>query len=290
MANICKNTLKIIASAESFEKLINLTEDDKEIIENGDRVSLSSDVFSLEKFIPGSYKEGDEFTQKDQDWRMENWGVKWDIDETELVEYDEEFIDGKLMVTAKVIFETPWGVPKAGLMKISEKFSDIDFSMISKEDDLCFAFFTKYQNGEVEEVKLDYDAMFQYKAEIKFENLKVNDNGDIEFNVIFDQKKDMEDPEDEERHYLNVDITIKKDKIESNMNKSFLYDEYELDYDENILMDFGFNDDRFSEVDIKGLVREILYDNAEDLNKVIEYAILNNDLGVNKKTMKVKKI
>ena len=59
------------------------------------------------------------------DWRIENWGIKWDLDDVELQEWDDDHII--------YTFETPWGPPEYICSALREKFKDIGITWFFDE-------------------------------------------------------------------------------------------------------------------------------------------------------------
>ena len=59
------------------------------------------------------------------EWRIENWGIKWDIDE---VNTDDDY-DNQLIYS----FETPWGPPEYICSALREKFEDASITWFFDE-------------------------------------------------------------------------------------------------------------------------------------------------------------
>ena len=71
------------------------------------------------------------------DWRIKNWGTKWNPDTTSLCE------DG-------IKFKTAWATPQPVIKKLSELFPDVQFSIEYADEDIgnnCGGY--SYQNGEL---------------------------------------------------------------------------------------------------------------------------------------------
>jgi len=65
------------------------------------------------------------------DWRVENWGTKWELDEDVQVSDDGEYI--------KYDFETAWAPPEGIYHAIREKFPDLEVSWFYDEPGMEFA-------------------------------------------------------------------------------------------------------------------------------------------------------
>ena len=58
-------------------------------------------------------------------WRINNWGIKWDLDDVEIQDWD----DHQIIYT----FETPWGPPEYICSALREKFKDVSISWFFDE-------------------------------------------------------------------------------------------------------------------------------------------------------------
>lgn len=83
------------------------------------------------------------------DWRIKNWGCKWDASNTECVHEDT-----KLNYT----FTTPWSPPSAWLDTVSRKYPDLTFYLRFEDEALAFFALAKVTNGVItflEDYKMD---------------------------------------------------------------------------------------------------------------------------------------
>ena len=69
-----------------------------------------------EEFGTTYFKSTGRPDQRWYDWRIENWGIKWDINSQEGTQEDDDFITYE--------FETPWGPPEHICETLREKFED----------------------------------------------------------------------------------------------------------------------------------------------------------------------
>lgn len=76
------------------------------------------------------------------DWQVRNWGIKWDVNA--VLSQDT---NSKLVYT----FDSPWSPPIAFLMKISELFPKLVFSLAYEEPGMAFRGNATAEDGELED-------------------------------------------------------------------------------------------------------------------------------------------
>lgn len=99
----------------------------------------------LQEFIPCPQEllDGDGW----YNWRVENWGTKWDID----LDIKEESADGKSLV---VYFDSAWSPPLEAYQKLEKMGFAID--ALYSEPGMCFA--GRYRDGADDYCpSIDYD-------------------------------------------------------------------------------------------------------------------------------------
>ena len=116
MPNWCENYLEVCGSEDEVAKFMkeNMNEDNE---------------LSFQMSVPNPNGEYNNL------WSIENWGTKWEANETQL---DDRGIH----------FETAWGPPSAWLEKVAEKYSSLQFTMRYAEGGQDFSGLIEYQNGE----------------------------------------------------------------------------------------------------------------------------------------------
>ena len=149
MPNWCENTLNVNGTAEDISAFIKWLDDKpfcfERIIPTPDELQDSC-PFSQARKDSGAGKELIEKFGSDNwyDWRLQNWGCKWDIDDRE----------GKpTHSSAKLIcfdFQTPWGPPERAIYTLSLKFPNLTFFLAHYEMGCGFAGEMKVKNGESE--------------------------------------------------------------------------------------------------------------------------------------------
>ena len=78
-----------------------------------------------EKWGTPRFKSTGRADERWYDWRVKNWGIKWDIDDIELQDEDPQ----QLIYS----FETPWGPPEEICTALREKFENISISWFFDE-------------------------------------------------------------------------------------------------------------------------------------------------------------
>jgi hypothetical protein len=133
MPNWCSNTLEVFGNPEQLEEFRN-----KSMVPADSRGPNQYD-FTFE----GLYPTPQEFLDTDwYNWRISNWGTKWDCDNSYVAFEDEDcFI---------VSYDTAWG-PNINWMKtVSEKFPDMKFRLAFMEPGVGFCGVARCQNGELD--------------------------------------------------------------------------------------------------------------------------------------------
>jgi hypothetical protein len=132
MPNWCENNLTVTGTKESLDKW---------------RIALSNDdsmnpLLKFNKLIPLPEEEKDNW----YDWRVQNWGTKWDIvgdDEPGEEPYDSN--DDSYGYS----FDTAWGPPIELFENIMVDFPGVRFELAYVEPGMCFAGHLIIDNGEV---------------------------------------------------------------------------------------------------------------------------------------------
>lgn len=126
MPNWCNNTLTVSGNAKDIKKF----KKKAEAVIDGKK-----QVLALGSFVPD--KGGENW----YDWRIENWGTKWELNEVELYEDTAE--------TAVYAFDTAWSPPTEWLYKVAEQYPSLTFRLKYREDGMCFMGVTELRGTEV---------------------------------------------------------------------------------------------------------------------------------------------
>ena len=78
-----------------------------------------------EKWGTSTFKSTGRADERWYNWRISNWGIKWDLDDVEIQDWD----DHQIIYT----FETPWGPPEYICSALREKFEDISITWFFDE-------------------------------------------------------------------------------------------------------------------------------------------------------------
>jgi hypothetical protein len=168
MPNWCENTLSANGTAEDISAFVKWLDDKPFSFERIDPTpeELKDNApFSQSRKDSGAGKELIEKFGSDNwyDWRVQNWGCKWDIDENQ----------GKpAHSSAESIgfeFQTPWGPPEKAIYTLSLKFPTLTFFLGHYEMGCGFAGEMTVKNGESEGTYYDaeenVDSFKQYVSE-----------------------------------------------------------------------------------------------------------------------------
>jgi hypothetical protein len=140
MPNWCQNNLRV------YGDTIEISEFKKHSLTPADHNSPEDFDFTFE----GLYPTPAEFTDEqspDQllpgwyEWRIDNWGTKWDAAETVILENSVD----ELCVS----FETAWAPPTEWLKKVSLKFPNLNFVLDYIEEGQGFCGVLDISDGEI---------------------------------------------------------------------------------------------------------------------------------------------
>lgn len=144
----------------------------------------------LEVFIPTPIVEDESSEDEPKilpdwyEWRIENWGTKWDCSGLSL---ERRFFASNVPVNNDVTqvlelsFDTAWAPPEAGIAKISEMYPNLQFFLYFIEFGMGFEGYTLFRNGEV--LEHDYNPSIirktdQFLEEFDYyEVLRSNEDG-----------------------------------------------------------------------------------------------------------------
>lgn len=163
MPNWCQNNLRVYGDSEQLSefkrKALTLRTDDgfttteltfellyptpEELIKRASP-ARQEDGESEEQFSTRIKRLKEEYGASDwYEWRIENWGTKWDADETLILEdsVDELYL----------CFNTAWAPPTEWLKKVSLKFPNLNFVMDYMEEGQGYCGVLDISDGEIKE-------------------------------------------------------------------------------------------------------------------------------------------
>ena len=171
MPNWCSNTLQISGCPKQMDEFIS-----KSIVKSG----MDVDIFLMDGLIkmPEELAICEDITPEEKaermakygydnwyDWRFENWGSKWDAQESYITEEENGWT---------INFDTAWSPAIPYIKQVAKMFPDLIFDLYFMETGEWFAGRVTAHNEEVTE---------QYG-----EPMQVDDDGN---EVRYDEEKDM---------------------------------------------------------------------------------------------------
>lgn len=137
MPNWCDNDLHICAPTKSKLNIILKKLGCKE---NPTQLKLGSIVPEPRQFDEPK-QDGDGFSMPGwYNWRLANWGCKWDIGECQVTEdHALDYYDMPEGWTRAIInFQSPWSPPEIWLQALAKKYPDVVVGLVYSEGGMCF--------------------------------------------------------------------------------------------------------------------------------------------------------
>jgi len=135
MPNWCQNVFQVEGDRSELDKFI-------------DAVKSEDEPLSFASTVPEP--ETDEYKNSINspspfplwyDWRVENWGCKWDVGNVSLEDWGDNQI--------RFIFDTPWGPPVEWLGNTCHKFPELTFTLDYRECGMGFQGYVECSEGKV---------------------------------------------------------------------------------------------------------------------------------------------
>lgn len=155
MPNWCNNNLFVEGEKKELNKFKKKAVKDKEplcldnFVPMPKELDIDSGCFSGDKKteMEKIYKENEKkYGYKSwYEWRIENWGTKWDISDVEIMDSGDTFI--------QYMFDTAWSPPTEWLRKVSEKYPELKFKIVFREDGMGFMGAEYYEGGKLSNSK-----------------------------------------------------------------------------------------------------------------------------------------
>ena len=143
MPNWCENKLSIMDCSPELESYLK---------ENG----LS---FEKIKPTPPELLEGNGW----YDWRLENWGTKWDLSEEEQREVADQLISE--IADFQATFMTAWSPPLEAIAALSEMFPNDQFTLDYFEGGCWFAGTAIISEGQIDDNQVDDADVIEFAKE-----------------------------------------------------------------------------------------------------------------------------
>jgi hypothetical protein len=138
MPNWCNNTLKVTGNPEQLKEFVSKTvstpETGTEEFKMNNLYPTPPELLEEKAFANSENSEAlvKKYGASDwYDWRVNNWGTKWDIGECYILENTDELF--------QVSFDSAWSPPCPFLKYASEQYPELNFSMVFDEpgNDFC---------------------------------------------------------------------------------------------------------------------------------------------------------
>ena len=144
MANICMNRLDVVGNEKEVDAFVERFEKD------GISAFYPTPKELEDVEAPAKTKEPEEVVKRNvekyghpdwYEWRVANWGIKWDVDNIQL-----EYLDKG---EAGFSFDSPWDAPGKAFETISKVFPELTFKLDFIETGMAFFGETVCKNGEI---------------------------------------------------------------------------------------------------------------------------------------------
>lgn len=260
MPNWCSNSINISGDNEEIKKLL--------IKAKGEESN-----FSLENLVPIP----EEFKENWYNWRIENWGTKWDLSMVELDINDD---------SVSFNCETAWAPPNSALQKISGDFPNLSFEIFFEEPGMDFCGKCVFKGGEIiEDISASYSECFSTQITFEMEKSLVDKDGTIIVPINFYKKSDPYDFDEEAVNrfgFLKFKEDLELDDSEASLFNGDLIFVFEKQEDQDAVEN-ALNEDAYG-------VSQIIEDNLEEIKTTAQYNSLNENLPTNGNNKKRKKL
>ena len=127
MPNWCSNSITISGSTDTIKQLW----DDAHV---GDDFGLLNAMVPMPKELDDTTKGTDGDAVNWYDWRVQNWGTKWDVSDEGL-----EYVDnGDGTSTIEGWFQSAWSPPVGAMHKLSQDWDSCYIQLMYEESGMCF--------------------------------------------------------------------------------------------------------------------------------------------------------
>ena len=156
MANWCINSLEITGDEKKVEEFVEKFSKDGVSAFIPTPKELEDTEAPLEIKDPERAKENiEKYGAADwYDWRVKNWGTKWDVGELTVVSLEEEY--------AFITFETAWSPIIEAMEKIAKMYPELKFDLEYEEPGMGFFGKVIFEDGKIsDEWEYDWDDRFE---------------------------------------------------------------------------------------------------------------------------------
>lgn len=146
MPNYCLNYLRVSGDKKTLDEFEKRAESFKP------RDSEKNPVISFEAFLPTPPSLLEDDSRGWYDWRIENWGTKWDTCEPQKIRLPDDPPD-----SLTYSFDTAWAPPQAWLDTVSVQYPTLRFVLAYSESGNDFHGQVTIVNGEADVTELTYE-------------------------------------------------------------------------------------------------------------------------------------
>lgn len=150
MPNWCENSVSVTGNSDSVKKFIETVSSTDE---EGNNIPLSFSTIVPEPHNPKDNPDYDWWN-----WRIDNWGTKWDLDQYTNVDFGNDWV--------YYFFDTAWSPPIEFLNAAAKNFPDLTFEILFGEAGMWFSGNFIWQDGIlVSSEEGEYQLFFPEEAE-----------------------------------------------------------------------------------------------------------------------------
>ena len=134
MPNWCENRVEIYGEPEEIAAI-------KELVTSNDSDFDFNKILPMPKALEDTTKGSNHVPSEElkekygfdnwYDWRIHNWGTKWNVDDVEVGDNDNDYISFS--------FDTAWGPPEGIYHAIKEQFPNLSITWFYDEPGMQFA-------------------------------------------------------------------------------------------------------------------------------------------------------
>jgi len=157
MPNWCENTLVVSGDKKTikqFKQKAKGTDDEKgkNDLSLGNFIPMPKELEDTTSPSEPDTKKSKELIKKYgaknwYDWKIQNWGVKWDV-KAELVSEEDGYLE--------YVFDSPWSPPLEWLETVAKLYKTLFFRLKYEEEGMGFLGVAKAEKGKMDDQSIDY--------------------------------------------------------------------------------------------------------------------------------------
>jgi hypothetical protein len=148
MPNWCHNILTVSGNVEEVDKFIS---ENQGRLDEGEFLLFSKAVPEpkYEGYEDGSNRQTEKGLPTWYDWRVDNWGTKWEPNIGQDAEIESLNGNGQQIKVATYKFDTAWGPAEAWFSKVIEQYKEVKFCLVYGEPGCDFGGSLIASSGEI---------------------------------------------------------------------------------------------------------------------------------------------